>query len=167
MRRQIPDQLPEVDSALGRVVENQPRSVEELLHFRQLHPQTTLADLQQTDAVRFLLPLLMLQASHDVATGGFANDRGVCVGCGTPARFELRNAAGHGGDGWTFCRLDDHGIARSDRRGRIDRTVQRQIRQKERLRAAGRCELDADERAVWPGGHDALYERAIRRGIPA
>src|SRR5262249_32649584 len=55
VRRQIPDQLAEIDPALGGVIEDEPRAVEHLFHPRQLHRQAALADLHQADALGFLL----------------------------------------------------------------------------------------------------------------
>ena len=46
VRRQIAHELAEIDPRVGRVIEDDPRAVEELLHFGQLHRQAALANLQ-------------------------------------------------------------------------------------------------------------------------
>ena len=50
------------------------RSVECLLDEGELHPETTLADLQVRDAIRLLLAVLVLQAGDDVLFGRDADD---------------------------------------------------------------------------------------------
>ena len=72
--RQIAHQFAEVDPALGGEVEDQPRSVEELLDPRQLHRQVPLADLQQAGPVGLTLALLVLEAQHHVLARRFSDD---------------------------------------------------------------------------------------------
>jgi DNA-binding NarL/FixJ family response regulator len=90
---EIADQLPEVHAALGRVVEDQPRPVEELFDARQLHLQPSLADLQQADPVRVLLPLLVLEPRDHVVLRRAAHEPGRGIGRGHPLCRHRRHPA--------------------------------------------------------------------------
>src|SRR5437660_20814 len=61
VRREVAHQLTEIDSSLGRVIEDEARPVEELRHAGELHAMPALADLQQPDPMGFLLPLRLFQ----------------------------------------------------------------------------------------------------------
>src|SRR5437868_435404 len=61
LRGELAHELPEVDAALRREIEDQLRAVERLLDARELHAEPALADLEERDPVRLLLAVLVLQ----------------------------------------------------------------------------------------------------------
>ena len=154
MRRQIAHQLAEVDAAFGRVIEDQPRAVEQLLDARQLHREAALADLQQADALRLLLALLVLQprddvlarrAAHDLSCASRLPDACASSSCGHAARDGAKRGPSAV---WTTTAspgptAGSRTVAATSGVGPIES----EIGQEERLGAAGRRELDADERA--------------------
>jgi 4-hydroxythreonine-4-phosphate dehydrogenase len=71
--RQLLDEFPEVDAAVGREIEDHLRAVERLLDARQLHRQCAFANFQKRHPIGVLLALLMAPARHDVVAGGQAH----------------------------------------------------------------------------------------------
>jgi hypothetical protein len=74
MRREIANQLAKVDASFGGVIENEPGAIEQLFHPRQLHGEAALPNLHQTDALRFLLALLMFEPGDDILARRPAHD---------------------------------------------------------------------------------------------
>ena len=123
VRGQLAHQLAEIDAAFGGEIEDQPRAVEQLLDPRQLHRQAALADLQQADALRLLLALLLLQPRarcRRASRGG--RPCGESAG-GTLPLGERRQRARDGADRRSLRRLDDDCIAGRGRPARRDRSA--------------------------------------------
>ena len=70
-----------------------------------------LADLQQRDAIRLLLAVLVLQPRDDVLPGRDADDALRGVVRRAALRVELRDRPDHGPDRGAAFRLHDHAIA--------------------------------------------------------
>ncbi len=104
-----------VHAPLGRVVEDEPRTVEDLLHPRQLHREAPLADLHQADALRVLLALLVLQACDDVVACRLPYDAIGRLGGRTLADSQIRDRAHDGSDRRPFDGIDHNGLAGSQR----------------------------------------------------
>ena len=138
LRRQLANQLAEIDSALGSEIEHQPRPVERLLDPRQLHRQPALPHLHQRDAMRLTLALLLRPARDDVLVRGQA-DRAVrrISRHHTPSGY-LRIRADHDPEGGAVFGLHHDGVADLRRRCR------RLVRNHETLRPAYRRQLDRD-----------------------
>ena len=83
LRRQLADEVAEVDAAFRREVEDQPRAVERLLDARELHPSPRSRIFSSRDAGRLLLAVLVLQPRDDVLVRGEADDAVGRVRCGT------------------------------------------------------------------------------------
>ena len=132
-RRQLAHELAEVHAAVGGEVEDQLRPVERLLDPRQLHAEAALADLQERDAIRLLLAVLMLEARDHIVAGGQAHDPVRRIGRRPPLRLELRNRAHDGPDRRAAVGLDDHAVAG------LGHGVPREIAEQERLRPADRA----------------------------
>ena len=95
---QLAHELAEIDAAVGREVEHEPRAVERLLDARQLHAEAALADLQQRDAVRLALALLLLQPRDDVVVRRERTTRCGESGAGGAARRAAGCARHDGAD---------------------------------------------------------------------
>ena len=115
MRGEIAHQLAEIDPAFSRVVEDQPRAVEQLLDAGQLHRQAALLDLQKADALRFMLALLVLEPRNDVLLRRAPDDLRRVVGR-RPPRRQRGNRTLDGAECRTGGCLDHHLIARHVRR---------------------------------------------------
>ena len=141
--RQLAHQLAEVDAAVGREVEDQPRSVEHLLDARQLHRR---ARARGSSAARCGTPRARAAACFSRATTS-SRVATRTTRCGESAGGRRRSAscgidAHDGADRRTAVGLHDDAIARPRRR------VGRQIAEQEGLRPADRRELDRDEPSV-------------------
>ena len=155
VRGKIAHQFPEVHAPFRRVVEDEPRAVEQLLDARQLHLKPAFADLQQTDPGSLLLALLVPKAREHVFPGSAADDVLAGVRRGRFARGGLGDGARDRRNGRSLRGLNDHAIAG---RGHVRRRViHRQIGQQKRVSAADRRELHAEERACRLTAHDALF----------
>src|SRR5436190_5937307 len=137
VRREVADQLAEIDPRLGGVVEDQPRAVEHVLDLRQLHRQAALADLELRDALGLLLALRLLQPLHHVVLARAPDDHLRRIGGRLAPLGQLRRHARDRADGKAVGGIDDHLVAGDD--------AGQQVRQQERDGAPGRAELDADE----------------------
>src|SRR5688500_6959698 len=72
LRRELAHQLTKIHASFGGEIKDEPRSVEQLLDSRQLHLESTLPDLHERNAMRFLLTLLPLEAHGHVFRRGLA-----------------------------------------------------------------------------------------------
>jgi hypothetical protein len=95
MGGEVADELAEVDPPVRRVIEDEPRPVEELFDARELHLEAALPDLQLTDPAGVLLALLMLQPEEDVVAGCLANDGRAGISSRLAPRVELGDPARH------------------------------------------------------------------------
>src|SRR5690606_36436612 len=74
LARELAHQLAEIDACFGGEIEDEARSVERLLDARELHREPPLADLQQGNAVRLTLAMLLLHPRDDVFVRRHADD---------------------------------------------------------------------------------------------
>ena len=160
-RRELAHELAEVDAAVGGEVEDQLRAVERLLDPRELHAEPALADLQQRDAIRLLLAVLVLEARDDVVAGGEADDPLRRIGRRPPLRLELRNPAHDGAEAvppsvWTTTRSPGlrHGLPW-------------ELVEQERLRPADGRQLDVDERQADGRAHSCNTSQSATSLTPA
>src|SRR5712691_12061358 len=147
LRRELAHELAEVDPAVGGEIEEQLRSVERLLDACQLHPQSALADLQERDAKRLLLTVLVLQAGDDVFLARQPHDALRRVLRRTPFRLELWDPAHDGPDRRATFRLHDNTVA-----GPGDR-LRRMLAEQDGLGPADGRQLDGDERHAARSAH--------------
>src|SRR6185436_4276586 len=156
---QLAHELPEVDAAFGREIEDQPLSVERLLGLRQLHAEAALADLERRDPVGVALALLVLQSHHDVVVRGDADHARRRFARRQLPLGRLRHAADDDADRRTAVALDDDLFAGA--RGGL-RAGGRKIR----VRTADGRELDRDEPRVRAQGPPLYIDgaRASRLG---
>ena len=115
VRGEVAHQLPEIDPAFSRVIEDQPRAVEQLFDAGQLHRQAALLDLQKADPLRFLLALVVLEPGNDVGMGRAPDDLCRVIGR-RPPRRQRGNRTLDGAECRTGGCLDHHLIARHVRR---------------------------------------------------
>src|SRR5204862_3654281 len=130
----------EIDAAIRREVEDEPRAVERLFDAGELHPEAALADLEQRDAKRFLFAPLMLEARNDVVARGEANDALRRVPGRAALIVELWQPAHDRPERLTAVGVHDDAIAGARR------TVAVAVGRQKRLRAPDWAQLDGDER---------------------
>ncbi len=139
--RELADQLAKIDAPFGGEIKNQPRPVEQLLDARQLHLEPALANLEQRDAMRFLLALLPLEAHRHVferspsGRRDWENVQGAARRSSTTDGVATIEPTAR-----SRLRLHDDLVA-----GHRRRIGKQQIVQQERLRPPDRRELDRDE----------------------
>src|SRR5262249_15069313 len=129
--------------AFGGKVENQPRSIERVLHAGQLHAETVFADLEQRDSVRLLLPLLLFETRDDVVMSGEAHHLWRRVDRKRAALGELRDRADDRPQGSAIVVLYDHLFADPRQAAHL------QLFGKKRLRTPDGRQFDGNDRRLW------------------
>jgi hypothetical protein len=155
-RRELAHQFPEVDTPIGREIEDQARAVELLFGSREFHVEVPLADLEEGHTIRILLPLFLLQPNQDIFLSRPAKEFHRGVRWRLPSLSNRWTHANDGPDQGPGLGLHHHTVTRQERR------IEPQVVEQDCLWATDWMELDRNVRRGLAGHRTPIWAAAVR-----